>query len=533
MATVVNDRDVKLQAESPRVIPVDLPNVYLPTVKALSVTQTAQVFQVDSSASSNPASITFTAVLTQITGTVNWSVTSGTATLSASTGTSVSLTAANLSTASATIQASVTDTDGTVYTFKVNVAKVVNAATTVRTATGYVYYGLSSASAPSAPSASSYNFSTGAFTGLTANWSTTFSAPANPDTNTKWWACRYTISEGTMGGSQTITFSAVFNNVRFDGLVTFTNLSTSGSTSIDGGNIVTGTLAADRITVGTASDARGSIALLGFNNVIQITRSASTVLPAVFVSDTATSSQPTLYANTGTSNSCTGGNYNFRTKATSAITLLIESEGASSGAAKFFNYGGGFPTTSKEFWAAPGAYAAYSPSGKGKYYFPDGAGPFTGFHPGFAKPEVAATFAVGDIVVDDEILYKIDVSNAMGTLKLSSVPREKGVLGVVNEVKDLTIELFGSDEEYHLWWEHAMGDKLVDVNGVGEGLINVCGENGDIEKGDLIVTSSMPGKGMKQDDDIVRAITVAKAREPVTFASKDEVKQIACIYMSG
>jgi hypothetical protein len=75
--------------------------------------------------------------------------------------------------------------------------------------------------------------------------------------------------------------------------------------------------------------------------------------------------------------------------------------------------------------------------------------------------------------------------------------------------------------------------KVVNVNALGEGLINVCGEGGTIEKGDLIVTSSMPGKGMKQADDLVRNITVAKARETVTFSSPTEVKQIACIYMCG
>ena len=61
----------------------------------------------------------------------------------------------------------------------------------------------------------------------------------------------------------------------------------------------------------------------------------------------------------------------------------------------------------------------------------------------------------------------------------------------------------------------------------------MCGENGTIEAGDLIVTSSIAGKGMKQSDDIVRSITVAKARETVTFNSPTEVKQIACIYLCG
>lgn len=71
------------------------------------------------------------------------------------------------------------------------------------------------------------------------------------------------------------------------------------------------------------------------------------------------------------------------------------------------------------------------------------------------------------------------------------------------------------------------------VNALGEGSVNVCGENGDIEVGDLIVTSSIAGKGMRQSDDIVRGYTVAKSREAVTFSSPDEIKQIACIYLCG
>jgi hypothetical protein len=75
--------------------------------------------------------------------------------------------------------------------------------------------------------------------------------------------------------------------------------------------------------------------------------------------------------------------------------------------------------------------------------------------------------------------------------------------------------------------------ELIRMNAVGEGAVNVCGENGDIQAGDLIVTSSIPGKGMKQDDDIIRSYTVAKARDNVTFTTPDEVKMIACIYLCG
>jgi len=77
------------------------------------------------------------------------------------------------------------------------------------------------------------------------------------------------------------------------------------------------------------------------------------------------------------------------------------------------------------------------------------------------------------------------------------------------------------------------GQKVIHLNALGEGTINVCGEGGDIEIGDLIVTSSILGKGMKQADGIVKNITVAKSRENIVFNSPTEIKQVACIYLAG
>ena len=75
--------------------------------------------------------------------------------------------------------------------------------------------------------------------------------------------------------------------------------------------------------------------------------------------------------------------------------------------------------------------------------------------------------------------------------------------------------------------------RCIGINAIGEGKLNVCGQGGDIEIGDLICASDMAGKGMKQADDLYHSYTVAKARQAVTFSSPDEVVQIACIYVSG
>ena len=112
-----------------------------------------------------------------------------------------------------------------------------NGAAGVRNASGYVYYSLSVTgnTGPTAPTASAYNFGTGAFSSLTANWSRT--PPVNTGGDAKYWATSYYVTEATYNGTQTITFGTVFNSVTFDGLVTFTNLNTALAT--DGGNVTT------------------------------------------------------------------------------------------------------------------------------------------------------------------------------------------------------------------------------------------------------------------------------------------------------
>ena len=120
---------------------------------------------------------------------------------------------------------------------------------------GYVYYTQSSANAPSTPSATSYNYDTASFGGLTANWQK--NPPTINGADGKFWASSFTITESSFGGSQTITFSAPFASTQFDGLVTFTNLNTglaAASTTIDGDKIKTGTLDVALVNIsGTAS----------------------------------------------------------------------------------------------------------------------------------------------------------------------------------------------------------------------------------------------------------------------------------------
>jgi len=175
--------------------------------------------------------------------------------------------------------------------------------------------------------------------------------------------------------------------------------------------------------------------------------------------------------------------------------------------------------------------------------------PFTGMHVCLMPNTI--TIEPGDICVDTSIYLKPNVNDTLSFVDLSNAPSMKGAIGIYTNMSEASIPSYMEIEVKTPYMEHGVvqyevvteldpqyvtlleQNTLILVNGVGEGLINVCGENGNLAVGDLIVTSSTPGKGMKQSDDIVRSITVARCRETVTFSSPTDIQQVACIYLCG
>lgn len=175
-------------------------------------------------------------------------------------------------------------------------------------------------------------------------------------------------------------------------------------------------------------------------------------------------------------------------------------------------------------------------------YIYGGVVPFTGAHE--AQSDIPLT--IGDIVIDKAIIEKQDISNVFSQVVPSSIIKDSRAFGVVAKNFENKAVPFNRDDLTGANFAQGFVPSSIEiakpvepwklkytviVNGLGEGQVNVCGENGNIAAGDLIVTSSMPGKGMRQDDDIIRSYTVAKARESVTFSSPTEVKMIACSYL--
>ena len=175
-------------------------------------------------------------------------------------------------------------------------------------------------------------------------------------------------------------------------------------------------------------------------------------------------------------------------------------------------------------------------------------GPFTGAHD--ALVPIGQNIPQGYICVDVKCIVKKNISNTLFEVAMSSTSNQVpiGIMVLNNgSLADQVPASFVEKIEYTeidgheisnvvLYPEYDMYKNDYDycaANAVGEGQVYVCGESGNIVAGDLIVTSSTAGVGMKQSDNIVKNITVAKAREAITFASPTEVKLVACIYLCG
>lgn len=395
-----------------------------------------------------------------------------------------------------------------------------------------IYYTSFSASAPTLTGASftdgDYNATTGALT-VPTGWVQNFNTPTAVEGGKLWAATVniYTADDGT----QTFTVYGPYNWIRFDGLVTFTNLNAevNSRTEINGGIITTDSIQLNKLTSGANTFNNVTFGLgsgdsvAGYTAGGYFTANGSTRMGVIGLNDNGGFAGG--YSTFGNSSALFAGN------AVSTAHTSFNTE-ASLGGQTIAGY---FSDGTNTIELCNGTYAFQTSGGN--------TGTFTGGHD--ALLSTATVINEGDIVVDTEVVAKPNVFDAITKVSPSVSANQKGVVGVYakdahdNHVpsalsKKVTssggITSFVLDPQYdYLYPIH----KNIVINSVGEGLVNVCGENGNIEIGDLIVSSSTTGKGMKQSDDIVRGCTVAKAREAVTFSSPDEVQQIACIYLCG
>ena len=343
------------------------------------------------------------------------------------------------------------------------------------------------------------------------------------------------------------------------GAASASDVFTTGTTTIDGGKITTGSINATDITTGTLNAARingGTISGVLIDGVAITGGTIGIGTPAAGARSTLggynveVNDQGYLQAvdfvnfgNVGVFGNADGLASGVRVyNAGTGCAIWATNTNATNGFHQHGIRGQHTSVTHTSGLVGPAnAYSFYAEHGAGY-------GPFTGSHDALIPTGTSIPF--GDIVIDHSCISKVDISNTIFKVVRSSSPNQKAVVGVLVHNNGLLVNAYPPsafvvsreiDEEteeevivYTSAWDSVKNtyDGVI-MNSIGEGQINVIGEAGNLEAGDLIVTSSTAGKGMKQSDDIVRSYTVAKVREDVTFTSLTEEKLVACIYLCG
>ncbi|MBN1755284.1 hypothetical protein JW877_03620 [bacterium] len=168
-------------------------------------------------------------------------------------------------------------------------------------------------------------------------------------------------------------------------------------------------------------------------------------------------------------------------------------------------------------------------------------GPFTGAHEVLLSPDTPPEIEAGMIMsltgenrarsADNQ---KISISSTLAEVKLADRPNDPKVYGVF---------LFENKLGAAHWYQPRPGERFGAVNAIGEGRVWVSDINGEIQAGDYITSSGLPGYGQKQGDDLLHNYTVGKAAENVNWNSITEtvshngrtfkVYLIAVVYTSG
>lgn len=176
------------------------------------------------------------------------------------------------------------------------------------------------------------------------------------------------------------------------------------------------------------------------------------------------------------------------------------------------NYGGYFEARGTNGIGVHGegtVYDFYAAGGKTNF------GPFTGAHDVKFAGEMAEEIVPGMIVsltgkseMRKDEKGDISISSTLPTVMLSTKAMDKAVFGAVVSSRPLP--------DGH-WYEAKEGERFGVVNALGEGRVWVTSLNGNIEAGDYITTSEIPGYGQKQDDDLLHSYTFGKAMETIDW----------------
>ena len=160
---------------------------------------------------------------------------------------------------------------------------------------------------------------------------------------------------------------------------------------------------------------------------------------------------------------------------------------------------------------------------------------FTGSHDTFTpfrKEDIGKiVYSTGNYATEfkDGVKYnKISIMDSCPIVSLTTTENDKRVIGVLSQIRNQQISYEITDIEYSNledksgYIQSEINPKVyiknveTDIfnrghyNAIGEGGIWVSNKNGNLENGDYITSSTIPGYGQRQNDDLLRNYTVAK-----------------------
>ena len=160
---------------------------------------------------------------------------------------------------------------------------------------------------------------------------------------------------------------------------------------------------------------------------------------------------------------------------------------------------------------------------------------FTGSHDTFTpfrEEDIGKiVYSTGNYATEfkDGVKYnKISIMDSCPIVSLTTTENDKRVIGVLSKIRNQQISYEITDIEYSNledksgYIQSNIDPKVyiknveTDVfnrghyNAIGEGGIWVSNKNGNLENGDYITSSTIPGYGQRQNDDLLRNYTVAK-----------------------
>ena len=110
----------------------------------------------------------------------------------------------------------------------------------------------------------------------------------------------------------------------------------------------------------------------------------------------------------------------------------------------------------------------------------------------------------------------ITINDALPYVSLCKKEKDKSVYGVISDGEDEETRKYSAGTFVSVK-EKQYGDNRMFINSVGEGAIWVSNKNGNLESGDYITSSSIPGYGQKQDSEFLANYSVAKITMDCNF----------------